>query len=100
MRAIIQRWLVVLILGFGVISSVNSEDVTELEAEPEAATLSREEIQSILDTKFSEGKYSRRGPDGCLRCHDDTSDKPATGIFDNVHGKAANIHGPMNDKAV
>ncbi|MFZ5840146.1 MAG: cystathionine beta-synthase, partial [Pseudomonadota bacterium] len=84
MRAIIQRWLVVLILGFGVISSVNSEDVTEPEAEPEAATLSREEIQTILDTKFSEGKYSRRGPDGCLRCHDDTSDKPATGIFDNV----------------
>ncbi len=74
MKAIIQRWLVVLLIGFGVIFTVNSEDVAEAEAEPETATLTREEIETILDTKFSEGKYSRRGPDGCLRCHDDTSD--------------------------
>lgn len=90
------RWLVAGILGLGVIFTVSSEDVAK--PEPEAATLTQEEMETILDTKFSEGKYSRRGPDGCLRCHDDTSDKPATGIFDNIHGKSANLHGPMNDK--
>ncbi|UFN70688.1 hypothetical protein LN249_05950 [Vibrio alginolyticus] len=96
MKAMFLRWLVAGILGLGVIFTVSSEDVAE--PEPKAATLTQEEIETILDTKFSEGKYSRRGPDGCLRCHDDTSDKPATGIFDNIHGKSANLHGPMNDK--
>ncbi|MDV5083055.1 DmsE family decaheme c-type cytochrome [Vibrio diabolicus] len=96
MKAMFLRWLVTGILGLGVIFTVSSEDIAE--PEPKAVTLTQEEIETILDTKFSEGKYSRRGPDGCLRCHDDTSNKPATGIFDNIHGKSANLHGPMNDK--
>lgn len=83
MKAMFLRWLVAGILGLGVIFTVSSEDVAK--PEPEAATLTQEEMETILDTKFSEGKYSRRGPDGCLRCHDDTSDKPTTGIFDNIH---------------
>lgn len=64
MKAMFLRWLVAGILGLGVIFTVSSEDVAK--PEPEAATLTKEEMETILDTKFSEGKYSRRGPDAAF----------------------------------
>ena len=87
MNTTIQRWLVVVMLALvGMVTSVHAADVDP-----------RDEIEAILDKKFSDGKYSRQGADGCMRCHDDESEKPATGIFDNIHGMAANKHGPMSD---
>lgn len=53
MKAMFLRWLVAGILGLGVIFTVSSEDVAK--PEPEAATLTQEEMETILDTKFSEG---------------------------------------------
>lgn len=52
MKAMFLRWLVAGILGLGVIFTVSSEDVAK--PEPEAATLTPEEMETILDTKFSE----------------------------------------------
>lgn len=83
MKAMFLRWLVAGILGLGVIFTVSSEDVAK--PEPEAATLTQEEIETILDTKFFRGEIFTPRTRCCLRCHDDTSDKPATGIFDNIH---------------
>lgn len=44
------------------------------------------QIERILDEKFAAGNYSRTGADQCLRCHDQTSEQNAMGIFKNIHG--------------
>ncbi|WP_045609755.1 DmsE family decaheme c-type cytochrome [Vibrio vulnificus] len=93
MKTTIQWWFVTIVMALGLSSNLSAE-----ERSTQPVVDSREAIEAILDEKFSDGKYSRRGPDGCLRCHDDDSELPATGIFDNIHGKSANIHGPMSDK--
>ncbi|MCP5209483.1 MAG: DmsE family decaheme c-type cytochrome [Hahellaceae bacterium] len=58
----------------------------ESDSAKDLAPMSAAQIEKILDEKFAEGKYSRTGADQCLRCHDETSDISAMGIFKNVHG--------------
>ncbi|KHT63267.1 cystathionine beta-synthase [Photobacterium gaetbulicola] len=58
----------------------------------------REAVEAELDKKFQDGRYSRDGTETCLRCHDKDSEIPATGIFDNVHGRLGVSHGPMSDR--
>lgn len=52
----------------------------------ETQAYSAAQIERILDDKFAKGDYSRTGADQCLRCHDNTSELNAMGIFKNIHG--------------
>lgn len=57
---------------------------SRVEVETQAYTAAQ--IERILDDKFAAGDYSRTGADQCLRCHDQTSELNAMGIFKNIHG--------------
>lgn len=90
MKKGVQLWCFIMLVLLALFPTLNAQE--SVDDDP------RLEAETTLDEKFSEGNYSRRGAEGCLRCHDDESEHPASGIFANVHGKMANIHGPMQDK--
>ena len=52
------------------------------------SSLTVEQLDDVLTRKFTQGHYSSKGADTCLKCHDIDSKKSAIGIFNNVHGKA------------
>ncbi|WOT05396.1 DmsE family decaheme c-type cytochrome [Shewanella youngdeokensis] len=56
-------------------------------------SMSPEAIGGVLDKKFAEGRYSKKGADTCLACHK-RSEKVLT-IFSTPHGNAANDKSPM-----
>ena len=58
----------------------------DLGEQPETPAFSAAQIEQILDDKFAAGEYSRTGADQCLRCHDQTAELNAMGIFKNIHG--------------
>ena len=43
-------------------------------------------IHEQLVEKLAAGKYSRRGADACLGCHDDEEPFPTSMVFANIHG--------------
>nr|WP_275060713.1 DmsE family decaheme c-type cytochrome [Ferrimonas lipolytica] len=51
------------------------------------------EFEAVLDQKFAEGKYSKKGADNCLMCHK-KSDK-VMALFDGVHGRMDHKDSPM-----
>lgn len=55
----------------------------------------RQQSETSLDNKFTQGRYARQGADNCLRCHDARSEHPGTGIFAGVHGHLGVPDGPM-----
>lgn len=74
----------ILVLSISLLNTARAENTRKVPTKLE--TLSALETEKILDQKFAEGKYSRTGADQCLRCHDESSDTSAMGIFTNVHG--------------
>ncbi len=81
-----NRWLSMLFLALAIVAtSVYGED-----SDP------KQDIELQLVEKFSKGKYSRKGANDCLRCHDDESEQSAMGIFDNIHGNVRHPDSPMN----
>lgn len=86
------QWLWAGVLAFGLLPAAQAAEQTTTQA-PDASA----QIEAQLDKKFAEGKYSPKGADTCLKCHDAESDKPATGIFHNVHGNKGVPGSPMTD---
>ncbi|OUS26203.1 hypothetical protein A9Q98_11090 [Thalassotalea sp. 42_200_T64] len=58
-------------------------------------TLSNAQQIELLTKKFKKGKYSKKGADSCLKCHDGESDRDGTQIFVGRHGALADASGPM-----
>lgn len=58
----------------------------DLGVQPETPEYTAAQIEQILDEKFAAGDYSRTGADQCLRCHDQSAELNAMGIFKNIHG--------------
>ncbi|GLP96219.1 DmsE family decaheme c-type cytochrome [Paraferrimonas sedimenticola] len=56
-------------------------------------TMSPEEVEQVLETKFAEGKYSPKGADSCMMCHRRSDEVKA--IFNNVHGDPSHPKSPM-----
>lgn len=54
-----------------------------------------EEALKVLMKKFRKPKYSKKGADSCLKCHDQESDLDATGIFANRHGAINDPQSPL-----
>jgi DmsE family decaheme c-type cytochrome len=72
--------------------------VTNTKETKEAITpLTPEQLDILLEKKFKQGKYSKKGADSCLKCHDSQSNHNATGIFDNVHGRQDVENSPFSD---
>ncbi|MGL5948402.1 MAG: DmsE family decaheme c-type cytochrome [Aeromonas sp.] len=87
------QWLLASVLAVSAWPALAQTDATPVsDIDPRLA------VEHALDEKFIDGKYSPKGADTCLKCHDDASEKPATGIFHNVHGNLGNANGPMNDR--
>ncbi|MBA6379858.1 MULTISPECIES: DmsE family decaheme c-type cytochrome [unclassified Colwellia] len=61
----------------------NKAEKTVTSAQP----LTADQLDILLVKKFKQGKYSKKGADSCLKCHDGDSDSNAMGIFNNVHGR-------------
>ncbi|HDX8435921.1 TPA: DmsE family decaheme c-type cytochrome [Aeromonas dhakensis] len=93
MKRITPQWLLAGLLALGCLPVWAKSD-----AQPAADADPRLQVEATLDQKFDQGKYSPKGADTCLKCHDADSRKPATGIFHNVHGNLGNQNGPMADK--
>jgi len=55
--------------------------------------LPAEQLTKKLETKFSEGKYSKKGADSCLMCHKKNATVMA--LFDGVHGQDSPANSPM-----
>ncbi|QSX33851.1 DmsE family decaheme c-type cytochrome [Shewanella avicenniae] len=55
--------------------------------------LSGEQLEQQLQTKFAEGKYSSKGADSCLMCHQ--KDAKVMALFDSVHGRLDSSKSPM-----
>ncbi len=51
------------------------------------------ELLTKLQQKFEQGKYSKKGADGCMMCHRKTEGVAA--IFDGIHGNPNVVKGPM-----
>lgn len=84
LRKIIIRWQTVfLLLLCESAFSIGPNDTQEPITVPDFTAA---EIERILDEKFAAGSYSRTGADQCLRCHDQSSELNAMGIFKNIHG--------------
>lgn len=47
----------------------------------------------LLQKKFQQGKYSKKGADSCMACHKKT--KGVVDIFDGIHGQTTAANGPM-----
>ncbi len=52
-------------------------------------------INALLEEKFKTAKYSKKGADTCLKCHDKESDKDSTDIFHAKHGQSDLANGPF-----
>ncbi|PVZ68834.1 DmsE family decaheme c-type cytochrome [Pelagibaculum spongiae] len=55
----------------------------------------QQDINVLLEEKFKTANYSQRGADTCLACHNQYSDKDATGIFSSGHGRVDIKDGPF-----
>jgi len=44
-------------------------------------------IIETVSKAVKESRFSRKGADGCQKCHDQASDRDATAIFSTVHGR-------------
>lgn len=55
--------------------------------------LPAEQLTKTLETKFSEGKYSKKGADTCLMCH--KKSEAVMALFDGVHGQMIHPNSPM-----
>jgi len=66
-----------------------------LSSEEDQKPFTAAEVERILDEKFVAGEYSRTGADQCLRCHDQTSELNAMGIFNNIHGSRKHKGSPF-----
>jgi DmsE family decaheme c-type cytochrome len=74
-------------IGFAfVCHSVMAIGPADSEMQHESLAYTAAQIERILDEKFAAGDYSRTGADQCLRCHDQTAELNAMGIFNNIHG--------------
>ncbi|SDJ21936.1 decaheme c-type cytochrome, DmsE family [Ferrimonas sediminum] len=58
-----------------------------------AAQAQQQDVLLQLQQKFEQGKYSKKGADGCMMCHRKTEGVDA--IFDGVHGDPNTVAGPM-----
>lgn len=76
MKRITPQWLLAGLLALGCLPVWAKSD-----AQPAADADPRLQVEATLDQKFDQGKYSPKGADTCLKCHDADSRKPATGIF-------------------
>ena len=65
-----------------------------LAVEPVLAEKEDEQIQPLIK-KFNQGKYSKKGADSCLKCHDQDSELDATKIFANRHGVLTDPKAPL-----
>lgn len=70
------------------------EEETKSEMAP---ALTADKLDKLLVKKFAKGKYSKKGADSCLKCHDKDSEHNAMGIFDNVHGRIDVKNSPFSD---
>ncbi len=55
--------------------------------------LTTELLTQKLETKYSEGKYSKKGADTCLMCH--KKNNTVMALFEGVHGQEAQANSPM-----
>lgn len=88
-----MRIIIAVCLLLGCLSS--GSGMAKTAPEKPRGDIAAENIETQLDKKFAKGKYSKKGADTCLKCHDTGSDKPATGIFDTPHGHLGNSDTPM-----
>jgi len=85
-------WVATLI--FSSMPSYATEKAENREVEEPAYTL-QEKMMQVIDEKYAIGKFSSKGADSCLRCHDERSDQDATKIFVGRHGIVTDPNGPM-----
>ncbi|WP_298439185.1 DmsE family decaheme c-type cytochrome [uncultured Ferrimonas sp.] len=57
------------------------------------AEMDQAEFEAVLDQKFAEGKYSKKGADNCLMCH--KKNDTVMALFDGVHGRTDSSTSPM-----
>ena len=55
----------------------------------------QDSVESEAEAKSEAPKFSRRGADGCLRCHDEEEEFPVLGIFRTAHGSRSAENSPF-----
>ncbi len=81
-----MKWLTPLVAGLALLTGLGAT-AAPWDKMPDA------EVEQILDTKFAEGKYSKKGADGCLMCH--KKNEQVMAIFKGVHGSTNSSKSPM-----
>lgn len=62
----------------------------------ETGTKANEQASEEIAKKFAKAKYSKKGADTCLKCHDQESEIDATKIFHGMHGELSDPNAPMS----
>lgn len=100
MRKFYQVFLTIICLSPLLATQSFAEEVDSKKKEKAvkvAKALTAKQLDNVLVKKFKKGKYSKKGADSCLKCHDGESDSNAMGIFNNVHGRQDVENSPFSD---